>query len=86
MAQHRSVTQRLQRAKSSEAKRATLQEWANSWQSEQMQLIRELGKAIADNNYDQECIKLGELKAASIKKFDALPRVLNYLIDKNNEN
>jgi hypothetical protein len=81
MTQHRSINQRLARAKSPEAKALTLKEWANSWQQEQMQLISAIGKAIADNDYDTQCILIGELKAVSVKKFEALPKVLLSLLN-----
>lgn len=78
---HRSVNQRLQRAKSKSSKQAVLDEWANSWQQEQAQLIRQLGKAIADDDYDQQCILIGELKTVSAKKFEALPKLLRTILD-----
>ncbi|MEY3787972.1 MAG: hypothetical protein RIQ94_372 [Pseudomonadota bacterium] len=81
MIQHRSISQRLKRAKSPEAKHLTLDEWAKSWELEQMQVIASLGVAIKDGDFDRECILCGELKALSIKKFEALPKVLNTLID-----
>lgn len=83
MTQHRSISQRLKRAKSPEAKRLTLMEWAQSWESEQMHVISKLGNAIKEGDFDQECILCGELKALSIKKFEALPKILNVLLDDN---
>ena len=86
MTQHRSISQRLKRAKSTESKRLTLTEWAKSWESEQMHVISNLGNAIKDGDFDRECILCGELKALSIKKFEALPKVLNLLIDADDKN
>lgn len=76
MAQHRSISQRLKKAKSQEAKSATVIEWAGAWQSEQSYLIDRIGKAIARDDFDDLSIALGELRAMSDKKFVALPKVL----------
>jgi len=80
MTQHRSINQRIMRAKSPEAKEQTLLAWADEWQTEQMQLLNRLGKAVEKGDYDSECIITGELKAMSIKKFAALPKLLMTLV------
>ena len=67
MSQNRSISQRLHRAKSTEAKRQAALDWAASWEREQKQLCHDLGKAIAADDYDQLCIIAGELKAVSEK-------------------
>lgn len=80
MAQHRSISQRLKRAKSRDARQATLQKWTQAWQQEQSALIWRIGKAIADDDFDAACIAVGELKSVSVKKFEALPKVLEVLL------
>ena len=79
MSSHRSISQRLQRAKSPELKQEIAQEWAISWYQEQMALIAKLEHAIQNNNIDQLCVATGQLKAVTSKRFDALPNVLNSL-------
>lgn len=78
--QHRSINQRLKRAKSPESKAAALSDWAASWQNEQMMLIDKLGKANAKDDFDAMSILIGELRTMSAKKFEALPGVLSSLI------
>jgi hypothetical protein len=83
MTQHRSINQRLARAKSPEAKQYVLLTWADEWQKEQMQLLSKLGKAVEQGEYDTQCIMTGELKAMSLKKFAALPKLLTSLLHNN---
>lgn len=78
--QHRSISQRLKRAKSVESKQEAAQDWAANWQREQAGLIRDLEQAISNDDYDQLCIVSGQLKAVTEKRFDALPKVITALI------
>lgn len=81
--QHRSITQRLKRAKSPASKLAAASDWAANWQQEQTGLIRDLERAVADDDYDQLCIASGQLKAVTIKRFTALPKVIEALNDRD---
>lgn len=84
MSQHRSISQRLNRAKSKEAKAAALVDWISGWKREQDTLIAQLERAVSRNDYHQTCITLGQLKAVINKKMTALPTVISHLmIDKN---
>ncbi len=83
MTNHRSISQRLRRAKSLKVKQLTALDWATNWQQEQLQLIALLEQAIKQNNYDQLCIATGQLKAVSNKRFDALNNVLKLLSEEN---
>jgi hypothetical protein len=78
--QHRSISQRLKRAKSIESKMEAAQDWAANWQREQEGLIRDLEQAISNDDYDQLCIISGQLKAVSQKRFIALPKVISALL------
>ncbi len=78
-AKNRSIRQRLARAGSPEVQLETALDWAAAWHREQSNLVRMLGKAIKDDNYDQLCIVTGQLKAVTIKKFAALPNVISKL-------
>jgi len=77
---HRSISQRLDKAKSADAKRSTLADWSKAWESETMGLIGNLEQAVRKMDYDQLCINTGQLKAVSEKHFKALPSVLTRLI------
>ena len=50
-----------------------------------MDLIVQLGKAVSAGDFDNECILVGELKAVSLKKFEALPKVLEILLNVNKD-
>jgi hypothetical protein len=50
---NRSISQRLQRAKSSDVKQEIAQDWALAWNKEQLSLIAQLEHAIINNNKDQ---------------------------------
>lgn len=79
--QHRSINQRLKRAKSPAAKSEIISEWVSSWKHEQNQLIKSLEKAVSQDNYDNTCIALGQLKTVLDKKMSALPGVFLDLIN-----
>lgn len=79
MSNHRSISQRLKRAKSLEAKQATAMEWSLHWFDEQMQLIEQLERAIRTRSHDDLCIATGQLRAVTKKRFDALNNVLGLL-------
>jgi hypothetical protein len=81
MAKRLSISQKLKKAKSIEAKKATVEEWSRSWQEDHANLVRMLERAIQTNDYDLACSATRQLKAVGHKRFDALPRVLNHLID-----
>lgn len=74
--QHRSITQRLSRAKSPEAKREAALDWAANWAQEQSGLIRDLESALARDNYDDLCRAVGQIKTVSEKRLQALPKVI----------
>lgn len=72
---HRSISQRLNKAKSPEARKEVLADWAKSWEKETIELIRKLEQAIKTMDYDQLCINTGQLKAVAQKRFKALPNI-----------
>ena len=79
MTKHRSISQRLARAGSLGVKTEIALDWAQSWHTEQMQLIHRLEQAIKKDDYDELCIVCGQIKAVSEKRFKALPKVLTTL-------
>lgn len=80
MSQHRSISQRLAKAKSPETKREVVNDWIANWYKEQLSLIAQIEKAINHDDYDQLCIATGQLKAATEKRFTALPKVIQALV------
>lgn len=82
--QHRSINQRLKRAKSPEAKAEAIAEWLSGWRREQNQLITALERAVSQDDYDNTCIALGQLKAVLDKKMVALPGVFAELLKSQN--
>lgn len=77
--QHRSISQRLAKAKAMETKKEVALDWSANWAREQMQLVAQLEKAVAADDYDQLCIVTGQIKAVSIKRLEALPKVIEAL-------
>lgn len=57
------------------------QHWAESWHADQNDLIARLGIAVRDNDYDEQCICVGQLRESSAKRFRSLPDILSLLID-----
>jgi len=74
---HKSISQRLDRAKTTEAKISTLVSWSKNWEHETMELISRL----ETSDHDQLCIVTGQLKAVCQKHFTALPRVLTRFVE-----
>jgi hypothetical protein len=77
--QHRSISQRLKKAKSPEVKQEVALDWAANWQTEQLQLIQLLEQAVKRDDYDNLCIVTGQLKAVTQKRLEALPKVIKAL-------
>lgn len=76
----KSISQRLDRAKTAEAKVSTLVSWSKSWERETMGLISQLETVIQTHDYDRLCIATGQLKAVCQKHFTALPSVLTRFV------
>lgn len=81
MAQHRSISNQLKRAKALDTKRKIAIDWAHRWHQEQAALIAQLGQAIKRNDFDAMCIITGELKAVTQKRFEGLLNVVNLLVE-----
>ncbi|MEC4091617.1 hypothetical protein [Pseudoalteromonas rubra] len=81
----RSISQRLERAKSTDARLSLVSDWSANWQGEQESLIKAMEQAIRDDDYHALCRTLGQLKTVTAKRFEALPRVLEKLIIQHND-
>lgn len=78
---HRSINQRLARAKSLDTKREILSDWSENWKAEQLTLVQRLEKAIGNDDFDELCIVVGQLKAVTDKRFLALPKIFSKLTE-----
>lgn len=83
--QHRSISQRLAKAKALETKKEVALDWAANWAQEQDGLVKQLEAAVAKDDYDQLCRVTGQIKAVSQKRFEALPKVIHAITGGNND-
>lgn len=72
-----SIGQKLKKASTPERKKELAEEWSSEWQKEYESHVRNLERAIRNNDYDLFCRTTGWLKADGKKRFDTLPRVLS---------
>ncbi|WOI43803.1 hypothetical protein [Acidovorax sp. BLS4] len=79
-AAQRSISQRLTKAKSAEAKAATAHSWATEWMSEQDGLLRELRSAVERDDRQRMLSVVDGLQAMSSKRHGALHKVLDALL------
>ncbi|BFH18371.1 hypothetical protein WJ0W_007180 [Paenibacillus melissococcoides] len=78
---HLSVNQRLKRVRKLEVKKEIALDWVEGWQEEHDDLIRQLERAIRNDDYDLLCRATGQLKTVGQKRFEALPKILVHLAD-----
>lgn len=78
---HLSVNQRLKRVRALEVKKEIAFDWVQGWQADHDDLIRQLERAIRNDDYDLLCRATGQLKAVGQKRFEALPKILVHLAD-----
>ena len=85
---HRSIGERMSRAKSADARLATAKEWSGQWCNEQTCLLRKLKAAIAENDREEQIFIIKQLEAVNEKRHAALPRVFERLAggDSNERN
>ncbi len=76
MPKHRSIKQRLERAKDSALRLEIAQTWAREWEVEVMGIVGQLERAIGNDDYDLLCRSTGQLKEVQRKRMSALSNVL----------
>jgi len=81
--QRRTITKLLRKNYSIEKKRGLVLHWASAWEKEQNDLLKRLGIAVRDDDYDALCKCTGQLKKMSGKKFMALSNSLQILLDRD---
>jgi len=77
----RSITQLLRKNYPRDEKKELALNWAKKWQRDQTKCIKRLGQAVKNNDFDEQCISLGQLKEISEKQFIALPNIINALLE-----
>lgn len=76
---HRSISERLARAKSPEARASVLSDWVSNWRDDQLDIVRQLEQAIQTMDYNAFCSATGQLKAVTEKRLDALQKIFEKL-------
>lgn len=79
---NRSISQLIARAKSKEQLLSVVLTWAEKWETEQTGLIDRLGKAIADDDFDDQCICAGELRGITEKRFVGLKNAISKIVER----
>lgn len=80
--QNRSISQRLRKTRKKEILQEIVEDWSNAWQTEQSGLIDRLGSAIEKDDFDEQCITLGELRAVTNKRFIGLKNAWKEIIER----
>lgn len=83
MARHRSIGERMARAKTIAARREAATDWAINWQDDHDATLRDLEKAVASRDWNAAARATGQLKAIAEKRFPALHRVIEALSDED---
>ena len=79
----RSIGQRIQRAKSLDARRETALAWAANWRADHDDTLRQLERALAGRDIASAGQHLGQLKTLNDKAMSALPKVIDALADED---
>jgi len=78
---HRSLTERLKKAKSTPTKQEAAFDWAANWKHEQEAIIARIKWALETRERGLFDRGLEELEAVTAKRFGALPRVIALLLE-----
>ncbi len=79
MPKHRSISERLARAKSPEARASVLADWVADWEESQWYLLEQIEAALRTGNHNAGCIAAGAFKNQIEQRFDGLETVLRIL-------
>jgi hypothetical protein len=79
MPKHLSISQRLSKASSPEARAEVLADWVADWEEAQWHLLEQIEEALSTGNYEASCIAAGAFKNQIEKRFDGLETVLRIL-------
>lgn len=78
-----SIKQKLEVAHSADEREKIIADWISVWQREQNMLVKRLGKAIANDDFSDAAIAIGELKAVTRKRFIGLRSAIDVCLDTN---
>ena len=81
----RSISYRLQKTSNSAKRVEILTEWANQWKFEHIDLIERLKGGIDNQDMNEIRIALGQLRAVTEKKHEALHHIFRFLLDDRND-
>ena len=81
MSKHRSIGERIRRAKSLDSRREAALDWAANWRADHIDTLMQLERALGERNLAAAGQCLGQLKALDDKAMTALPRVIEALAD-----
>lgn len=79
---HRSIGERLARAKSPEAIQAVLDAWVANWADDQMGIVEQLEFAARTGDRDTLISAIGQMRATTEKRMIGLRGVLHRLVNK----
>lgn len=83
MRPHKSIGERMRRAKTLDKRRETAMDWAASWYADHLSVIYELEKALQHRDVASAGRYCGQLKVLHDKALSALPRVIDALSDED---
>lgn len=77
---NRSISYKLSKASTPARKAEVLHDWANRWYQEHIDIVQRIKDAVDSGNLNDLRINLGELRAVTSKKHDALHNIFNHLL------
>jgi len=80
-----SISQKLRKASSDERRAELAGVWAEEWKTEYEKNVRLLEKAIINKDYDLLARTTGWIKADGKKRFEALPKIISNLAQKEEQ-
>ena len=83
MSKHRSIGERLRKAKTLAARVETATDWALNWQEDHDATLLNLEMAVSRRDWDAAARSTGQLKAMAEKRFPALHKVIDALSDED---
>lgn len=78
---HRSISERLHRAKSPEARAAVLEAWVRNWEHDQMDILAQIEAGIRHMDRDTLISSAGQLRAITDKRMVGLRNVLRIMTE-----
>lgn len=78
---HRSISERLRRAKSPESRSAVLEAWVKNWEDDQMDVLAQIEAGIRHSDRDTLASAAGQLRAITDKRMAGLRNVLRILTE-----